>query len=63
VSSKPEKSKPTPAQVRAGELKKALKACKKKRAVNKRVACERKARTRYGTAKPSRAANAKRRVR
>jgi hypothetical protein len=50
----------TAAQLRAEKLKKALKACRKKRARSRRVACERKAHRRYGPVKSSRLANAKR---
>jgi hypothetical protein len=60
ASGTPEKPKPTPAQVRAAKLRKALKACKKKRARSRRLVCERNARRHYGSVKPSRVANTKR---
>jgi hypothetical protein len=53
----PTVGKPSPAQVRARELAKALKACRGKRDRRKRVACEATARRRYGPArKPKKAA-------
>lgn len=56
-SSPPKKKTKTAAQIRAEKLTKALKACRKKKKVKNggRAACERKARTKYGPAKSSRA--------
>jgi hypothetical protein len=43
----PEKPSPTPEEVRKEKLRKALKACRKRRSRVKRVVCERRARARY----------------
>jgi uncharacterized protein YaiL (DUF2058 family) len=51
VAAVPVRAGKTVAQLRAEKLAKALKACRKKKAKKKRLACERGARKRYGTAK------------
>ena len=56
------RKKASAAQMRAAKLKKALKACKKERRKARRLGCEKRARTRYGSARGSRAANNGRRA-
>ena len=50
----------TAAQIRAERLAKALKACKRKRNKQKRVACERGAHKKYAGAKVTKASNSRR---
>jgi hypothetical protein len=50
--------KKTPAQIKAEKLAKALKACRKSKVKKKRVACERSARKKYGSAKAKKAKRA-----
>jgi hypothetical protein len=52
--------KKTAAELRAGKLTAALKACRRVRSSKKRVACEKRARTRYGVEKPKRAGHERR---
>jgi hypothetical protein len=49
----PTPAKPTAAQLRANNLAKALKGCKKDKNKHKRQACEKQAKKRYGVAKPA----------
>jgi hypothetical protein len=49
----PEKSKPTPEEIRKEKLKKALRACRKRRSRGRRVVCERAARARYALVRSS----------
>jgi hypothetical protein len=48
----------TPAEVRAEELAKALKVCKRDKSRKKRVSCEKTARAKYGPKKASKASRA-----
>jgi hypothetical protein len=50
----------TAAQIRAGELAKTLKVCKRDKSRKKRTVCEKQARKKYGAAKAKRAGNGRR---